>query len=157
MQWETDFRFDPTLRTGTPDSTIFCVDESTSRWYGLGGYWINLGLPQYVAIDQKPENGCEIQNSACGDSGIMLHLKLVKTAEAEDHNVQEDENSIPHGAKVLRELVQPWVNTERIVCADSYFASVKAARLMLQLGFRFIGWCCQDGNKTVSNGIPVHS
>ena len=129
---------DHRAETFIPSEKI-CVDESISRWYGLGGYWINLGLPQYVAIDRKPENGCEIQNSACGDSGVMLRLKLVKTAEAEDHNVQEDESSIPHGAKILRELVQPWVNTERIVCADSYFASVKAARLMLQLGFRFIG------------------
>jgi hypothetical protein len=69
----------------------------------------------------------------------MLRLKLVKTAEAEDHIVQEDKDSIPHGAKIHRELVQPWVNMEQIVCADSYFASAKAARLMLQLGFRFIG------------------
>jgi hypothetical protein len=25
-------------------SDKICVDESISRWYGLGGYWINLGL-----------------------------------------------------------------------------------------------------------------
>lgn len=82
-------------------ATIFpsdriCVDESISRWYGLGGFWINTGLPQYVAIDRKPENGCEIQNSACGESGVMLRLKLVKTAEAEDLSANEDEHGIPH-------------------------------------------------------------
>jgi hypothetical protein len=120
-------------------SERICVDESISRWYGLGGFWINIGLPQYIAIDRKPENGCEIQNSACGDSGVMLRLKLVKTQEAEDCNIMEDEDGIPHGAKVLRELVRPWSSTDRIVCADSYFASVKSARLMLQHGFRFIG------------------
>jgi hypothetical protein len=32
-------------------SVSICVDESMSRWYGLGGYWINVGIPQYVAID----------------------------------------------------------------------------------------------------------
>jgi hypothetical protein len=37
------------------------VDENMSCWYGQGGYyWINHGLPQYVAIDQNPENDCEI-------------------------------------------------------------------------------------------------
>ncbi len=39
-------------------SDCICVDESMSRWYGQGGHWINHGLPQYVAIDRKPEN-CE--------------------------------------------------------------------------------------------------
>ena len=32
-------------------------------------------------IDQNPENGYEIQNSACGRSGVILRLRLVKTAE----------------------------------------------------------------------------
>jgi Transposase IS4 len=124
--------------TFSPSERI-CVDESISRWYGQGGYWINHGLPQYVAIDRKPENGCEIQNSACGDSGVMLRLKLVKTVEAEELSTNEDEIGIPHGAKVLRNIVKPWLRSQRIVCTDSYFASVKAARLMRQLGLRFIG------------------
>jgi Transposase IS4 len=59
-----------------------CVDESMSRWYGLGGHWINIGLPMYVAMDRKPEDGLEIQNACCAQSGIMLQIKLVKTAEA---------------------------------------------------------------------------
>ena len=37
-----------------------CVDESMSRWYGIGGHWINASLPQYIVIDRNPENGCEI-------------------------------------------------------------------------------------------------
>ena len=57
-------------------SCLICVDESISRWYGLGGHWINMGLPQYVAMDRKPKNGCEIQNAADGYSGIMMQLKL---------------------------------------------------------------------------------
>jgi Transposase IS4 len=63
-------------------SWLVCVDESISRWYGLGGHWINIGLPMYVAIDRKPEDGLEIQDSCCAKSGILLQLKLVKTAEA---------------------------------------------------------------------------
>ena len=61
---------------------LICVDESISRWYGLGGHWINMGLPMYLSIDRKPEHGLEIQNACCSHSGIMYQLKLVKTAEA---------------------------------------------------------------------------
>ena len=64
-------------------SWLICVDELISRWHGLGGNWINMGLPHYVAMDCKPENGCELQNSVDGISGIMMHLKLAKTADAE--------------------------------------------------------------------------
>ena len=62
-------------------SEWICVDESISRWYGLGVGWINIGLPMYIAIDRKPDKGCEIQNSACSESGVMLRLLLVKSEE----------------------------------------------------------------------------
>jgi len=65
-------------------SELICVDESISRWYGLGGSWINKGLPIDVAIDRKPEDGAEIQDSCCGKSNIMMRLKLVKTPSEED-------------------------------------------------------------------------
>ena len=65
-------------------SNLLCADESISRWYGLGGNWINMGLPHYVAMDRKPEHGCEIQNCCDGISGIMLRLKLVKSQAAEE-------------------------------------------------------------------------
>ena len=64
-------------------SSLICADESMSRWYGLGGNWINMGLPHYVAMDRKPEDGCEIQNACDGISGIMMRLKLVKSQAAE--------------------------------------------------------------------------
>jgi hypothetical protein len=118
-----------------------CVDESMARWYGLGGHWINMGLPQYIAIDRKPENGCEIQNSACGICGVMMCLKLVKTAahDEEEAALQEDESGMLHGTKVLKSLVDKWAYTDRIVCADSYFASVSCADEMRRIGLKFIG------------------
>jgi len=63
---------------------IICVDESISRWYGLGGSWINKGLPNYVAMDRKLEDGAEIQDSCCGKCNIMMRLKLVKTPVEEE-------------------------------------------------------------------------
>lgn len=56
-----------------------CIDESISRWYGLGRCWIDVGLPCYVAIDSKPENGGEIQNIACGIDGFMFKIEFVKS------------------------------------------------------------------------------
>ena len=62
-------------------SEMICVDESSSRWYRQGGGWINAELPPYEAIDRKPGNGCEIQDSCCGVSGIMMRLNIVKEEE----------------------------------------------------------------------------
>ena len=120
-------------------SDEICVDESMSRWYGQGGHWINHGLPMYVAIDRKPENGCEIQNAACGRSGVMLRLKIVKTAEEENASAEADDDGNNHGTNVLKFLVEPWVRTDRCICADSYFASVNAVTVMRTMGLRFIG------------------
>ena len=132
-------------------SDHICVDESMSRWYGQGGHWINHGLPQYVAIDRKPENGCEIQNAACGRSGVMLRLKLVKGVDlvGEDNNNDPQEASLLHGTHVLKHVVLPWFGTNRIVCADSYFASVGAAKELYRNGLRFIGVV-----KTATRGFP---
>ncbi|KAG7369876.1 transposase IS4 [Nitzschia inconspicua] len=103
-------------------SEHMCVDESISRWYGQGGHWINMGLPMYVAIDRKPKNGCEIQNAACGQCGVMLRLKLVKTAAEESTTTHVHNDGLQHGTAVLKFLVAPWRFSRRIVCADSYFA-----------------------------------
>jgi hypothetical protein len=48
----------------------------------------------YMAIDRKPENGYEIQNAACGNSDVMLRMKLVKTAEDEGTIIEEDDNLV---------------------------------------------------------------
>jgi Transposase IS4 len=138
-------------------SDLLTVDESMSRWYGIGGDYINKGLPMYVAIDRKPENGCEIQNVCCGRSGVMLQIKIVKTSkeqqlisleqtreereqDREREGAAEDESTgLPHGAVVLCDLVSPWYHSNRLVCADSYFSSVAAAQELKRNGLRYIG------------------
>ena len=77
-------------------------------------------------MDRKPENGAEIQNSAYGRSGIMMRIRILKSAKNEEEQ-QYDRDNLPHGTKVLKELVMPWANTDNIICAVSYFASVPAA------------------------------
>ena len=62
----------------------------------IGSIWF---LRMYVAMDRKPENGAEIHNSACGRSGIMMRLGIVKYAKNEEDQ-QDDEDNLPHGKKV---------------------------------------------------------
>lgn len=78
---------------------LICADESISRWYGLGGNWINLGLPHYVAMDRKPEHGCEIQNCCDGITGIMMRLKLVKS-QAVEAATQEQRTAVADAESV---------------------------------------------------------
>jgi len=131
-------------------SEYICVDESMCKWYGEGGPWIKRGLPMYVAIDRKPENGCEIQNAACGRSGIMLRLSVVTSAEHQRAVGTNADGGVPHGAAVLKRLVAPWAGTQRLVCADSNCASVTAATELLAMGLRFIGVV-----KTATPGYPM--
>ncbi len=143
-------------------SDLICIDESISHWYGQEGEWINCRLPHYVHIKRKPKSGCEIQNAACGRSGIMIRIKLVKTATEsksiederlaqlfqsmqlnnqlqEQEQIQQQHQQLLHGIKVMKELLEPWNFTHRLVCADSYYASVAAAEELIRYQFRFIG------------------
>ena len=131
--------------------SIVCVDESIIRWYGLGGEYLNMGSPYYVCIDSKPDNGIEIQTSACAKSGILLQLKIVKSkSESKKENfvrhVPKEENS---GTTAVKQLTQPWHRSNRVTVADSAFASVATALEMKRLGLGFVG-CV----KTASKGFP---
>ena len=107
-----------------PSETI-CVDESISRWYGLGRDWIDVGLPHYVCLDRKIESGCELKSACCGASVIVLRLEITKSAE--EKSEQSYEASEAHGTATVLRLVEPWFLTNRHVYADSYFASVATA------------------------------
>ena len=94
----------------------------------------------YVVINRKPENGCEIQNAACGHSGVMIRLKVVKTAEEENASVVTDDDGNNHGTNVLKFLVEPWVRMDGCVCANSYFVSVNAVTVMRMMGCISLEW-----------------
>ena len=44
----------------------------------------------YVSMERNTDNGAEIQNAACGRSGIMMRLRIVKSARNEG-NQEDDE------------------------------------------------------------------
>jgi hypothetical protein len=82
----------------------------------------------------------------------MLRLKLVKGANltgSEDEVLGNNEESLLHDTNVLKYVVSPCFGTNRIVCADSYFASVGAAKELYRNGLQFIGFV-----KTATRGYP---
>ncbi|KAL9179705.1 hypothetical protein ACHAXT_008995 [Thalassiosira profunda] len=116
------------------------IDETIVRWYGLCGAYVNIGLPQYVEMERKPDNGMELQDVACVESKVMLQLKVVDAAEEEarrekDLDLPESYTGLKHGTKVTLELVEPWNRTGRLLVGDSYFGSVECARELKKLDF----------------------
>jgi Transposase IS4 len=93
----------------------------------------------YDSIDRKPESGCELQNTGCGNAGVLRRLKLVVSAEDEAAS-HASHPEILHGTKLLTDLVRPWAGSVRVICADSYFASIQAAEQLLS---RFEVYCCR--------------
>ncbi len=94
------------------------ADETVIWWYGLGGAFVDAGLPIYLVLECKPNNGGEIQNLAAIASGIMLHLKVVKSVTQEkvitattatataDNNVAASKGE--KGMQVLLEMTESW-------------------------------------------------
>ena len=132
-------------------SDRICVDESFSRWYGHGGTWINIGVPNYVSYDRKPDDGCELWTCCDGRNGIMIGIKIVKSqSELESERVDLDQGELNHGTQVLLELISPWFHSNRLVCADSYFSSVQTAIKCKERGMKYI-----DVVKTATKGFPI--
>ena len=128
--------------------SVICVDESIIRWYGIGGEYLKEGMPYYTAIHTKPDFGLEIQTSACGTSGLLLQMKLVKSkGETKKRNyvnkVPPDENA---RTTAVRELTRPWHRSNRVAVGDSAFASVATAMTMNKLGLGFVG-CVKTATK----------
>ena len=80
----------------------------------------------------------------------MLRLLLVKSEEYSHLHAQENNEGLQHGTPILKYLVVSWANSERGVCAHSYFALVSSAEDMMRIGIHFIGVV-----KTATKKFPV--
>jgi Transposase IS4 len=80
-----------------------------------------------------------MQTSCDGRTGLMLCLKLVKTAiqQEEDHDPDQP-HDVNHGTQVLLDLVSSWFNSDPVVCADSYFSSVQTAMKLKDHNTKYI-------------------
>ena len=67
----------------------------------------------------------------------MFRLKIVKGVMDSECLAGMDVESF-HGTRLMKELVRPWEMTERVVAADSYFASVPCCLALRGMGLRFI-------------------
>ena len=129
-------------------SDLICVDESMPRRHGLGGSWMDVGLPHYVAIGRKPESGCELQTAACGRSGIMLSVEIVMAEE--DCEGKLFEGDYVHATAAARRLSASWARAERIVASDSHFAPVGTAEALDKAALKFI-----DCVRNATVGFPM--
>ena len=67
-----------------------------------------------------------MQTLACEDSSVMMRLLLVKGAMMEA-KVNDD---VLHGEKVTLGIVQSRVDSNRVICANTHFASVATTELL---------------------------
>jgi hypothetical protein len=95
-------------------------------------------MPHVTKIKRKPQGvGLEIKDACDVISGIMLRLELCEGKEAMLEKPFQRE--LDSGTATLLRLTEPWWGTGRIVCADSAFASVKAAVALRKRGLHFLG------------------
>ena len=67
----------------------------------------------------------------------MLRLIVVKSP---NEDIECDTNAnINHGAATSRRIVEPFRNSNRFICRNSYFGSVATVQELLRVGMRFIG------------------
>ena len=72
------------------------------------------------------------------DATTQSSKNIQEEVKAELGQESGNGDDLIHGCKVLKELIEPWYHTNRVVCADSYFASVSTAKELMRLGMRFI-------------------
>ena len=76
-----------------------------------------------------------------------LHVVI---GEDDNNDDEPNESSLLHGTQVLKSVVSPWFGSNRIVCTDSNFASVGAAKELYRNDICFIGVV-----KTATKGFPI--
>lgn len=87
-----------------------------------------------VLLMNKSENGCELKLTASERSKTMVCTELVidRTGEMQ----RETTERFSHKTILKICVVQFWLQTDRVVCGDLYFALVQTAEAMITHGMR---------------------
>jgi hypothetical protein len=85
----------------------------------------------------------------------MMRLKLVNTMEEQEAHICTGDGGLLDRAVVLKVLLLPWPRTDRIVCADLYFALVGALQELNRIGLRFFR-SCEDCNWAIPQSDLSH-
>jgi len=130
-------------------SSTFCVDESSSKWRGMGD-WYDRGMPHITKCPRKPETlSCEFKDNADATTGIIVRLEICEGKERMKQKEWAGVEGISAGAAMCMRLCKPWFGTGRMLVADSYFASVNTLVNLKKHGIYFTGLV-----KTAYTGYP---
>jgi hypothetical protein len=114
------------------------VDEVMSFWEGDDITERHDGLPHRSVELRKPrDRGTEFKAICDGKSNIMLGLEMLEGKErmqVKEHCAQFG----PATACTMR-LASPYRGTRRIVIGDSWFASMKTVKALMDMNLFFIG------------------
>ena len=117
---------------------VLVVDESTSKWRGLGD-WYDLGMPHITKIPRKPEPvGLELKDMCDGESGIMLYLEIMEGKQEMESKEFCSGGNKAGTAHCLR-CTKPWHGSGRVLVGDSAFASTQASIALYKHGIYFVG------------------
>ena len=92
--------------------------------------------------------------------GLTYDRHTIHSQIQKEKNLPPSYTDLNHGTKVLLELLEPWKKKEKLVLADSYFASVQAAMVLKSepWGLDFIGnvkTCTQQFPMKYLDGIVM--
>ena len=128
--------FNRNMETNFHAGEKLCVDESMCSWRGRGDF--AGGMPHVTKIARKPKGvGLEIKDVCDVKTNILLRLEIVEEKEA--MSAKEFASEFGAGTSVCLRLCKPWLGSDRIVCGDSAFASVKTAVALQKRGLHFTG------------------
>lgn len=146
-----DFRFtiNQNCREHIVSSDRMYIDESISRWYGVGVTFLEVGLPYYFYLDRKPESGCELQTISDGAKVIMLGLEFVKSEADRNINGRDKDMNHERCCQYDRDLEKP-IDKEWSFRLNSTLLSVcfVYARLLYNSGIG--AFDCQKSNRFYS-------
>ena len=131
---------------------IFCpgwlltLDESMSAYRGKQGQRDRKKCPNLSWVPRKPEPlGAELKTAGCALSGMIIRIEVCKGKDTHKDleyfkaKSSHDGVEFGHTTSTSLRLVKPWHGSQRVVAADSWFASVKTAEAFANRGLFFIG------------------
>jgi hypothetical protein len=119
------------------------IDESMVKWRGRG-------MPGKIFVPRKPEPcGMEGKTTACGLSKCMLHFDM----QEGKNRMGDKKYNKEYGRSVGCTLrcVDSWAGKGKVVFADSWFGSPKAAIALAQRGL----FCIMNVKGAARKGFPM--
>lgn len=138
-------------RRSTIYPCCFCVDESSCKWRGRENRTTRniRGCPAVTKSKTKPEGvACQLNTVCDGCMSVLLGIEICEGEGA----TNEYDDVMNKGSAIVMRMVKPWKNENRLVVADSRFASVELAACLRRWGMHFIG-CV----KTCTSMFPIQN